>query len=95
MQFPSTLARAACRSQISMSVTQCGYDGCGFVGHFYHQDHRFSVTAMTNSVGQVVEQYAYDSHGKWTTVIDDADFEQKQNRTGVFFVGRALVSPSP
>ena len=34
--------------------------------HYFHQNHLYSVAAMTNSAGAVVERYRYDAYGKRT-----------------------------
>jgi len=34
--------------------------------HYFHQNHLYSVAAMTNSTGAVVERYRYDAYGKRT-----------------------------
>ena len=33
--------------------------------HYFHQSHIYSVAAMTNSVGAVVERYRYGAKGAW------------------------------
>jgi len=34
--------------------------------HYFHQNHLYSVAAMTDSVGAVVERYRYDAYGRRT-----------------------------
>jgi len=34
--------------------------------HYFHQNHLYSVAAMTSSAGAVVERYRYDAYGKRT-----------------------------
>jgi len=34
--------------------------------HYFHQNHLYSVAAMTSSTGAVVERYRYDAYGKRT-----------------------------
>ena len=56
---------------------------------YLHKDHIGSITAITDEQGQVVEQFAYDPHGKRRVAFDWSDtpvqiyaFETKRSFTG-------------
>jgi RHS repeat-associated protein len=44
--------------------------GAGVVAsrYFYHANHLYSVAALTDSAGEVVERYSYDAHGRRTVL---------------------------
>jgi len=56
--------------------------------HYFHQNHLYSVAAMTNSTGAVVERYRYDAYGKRTvtnaagTTIAASTIGQQRGFTG-------------
>jgi len=58
--------------------------------HYFHQNHLYSVAAMTNSVGAVVERYRYDAYGKRTvtnaagTTIAASTIGQQRGFTGYY-----------
>ena len=49
--------------------------------YYYHTDHLGSIVAITNSGGQVVQQYRYDTYGNIVSVLDP-NFEQPYAFTG-------------
>jgi len=57
---------------------------------YFHQNHLYSVAAMTNSVGAVVERYRYDAYGKRTvtnaagTTIAASTIGQQRGFTGYY-----------
>jgi len=58
--------------------------------HYFHQNHLYSVAAMTNSTGAVVERYRYDAYGKRTvtnaagTPIAASTIGQQRGFTGYY-----------
>jgi len=58
--------------------------------HYFHQNHLYSVAAMTSSVGAVVERYRYDAYGKRTvtnaagTPIAASTIGQQRGFTGYY-----------
>jgi len=50
--------------------------------HYFHLNHLYSVAAMTNSVGAVVERYRYDAYGKRTVT----------NAAGTIVLGQSAVA---
>ena len=58
--------------------------------HYFHQNHLYSVAAMTNSSGAVVERYRYDAHGKRTILAADGTTVRTVSSYGnqIGFTGR-------
>lgn len=54
-------------------------DGARF---FLHHNHLFSVGALTNAAGAVVERYAYSAYGDRETVLEDVTVAQQVGTTG-------------
>jgi len=58
--------------------------------HYFHQNHLYSVAAMTSSTGAVVERYRYDAYGKRTvtnaagTPIAASTIGQQRGFTGYY-----------
>jgi len=75
---------------------------------FYHQNHLYSVMAMTNSTGTVVERYRYDAYGKRTvtnaagtpiaasTVGNQVGFTGRYHdvETGLLYYRNRMANPS-
>jgi len=61
--------------------------------HYFHQNHLYSVAAMTSSTGAVVERYRYDAYGKRTvtnaggTPIAASTIGQQRGFTGYYLDG--------
>jgi len=61
--------------------------------HYFHQNHLYSVAAMTDSTGAVVERYRYDAYGKRTvtnaggTPIATSTIGQAHGFTGCYLDG--------
>lgn len=46
--------------------------------YYLHRDHRYSVSAVTDSSGAVVERYTYDAYGKVTVRNADGSLKSSQ-----------------
>jgi len=55
--------------------------------YFYHRNHLYSVAAITNNAGGIVERYGYDAYGQRETVVDNAPAALEQ---AYGFTGRRL-----
>jgi len=76
--------------------------------HYFHQNHLYSVAAMTDSTGAVVERYRYDAYGKRTvtnaggTPIAASTIGQQRGftgyyldaETGLYYARARMYSPS-
>ena len=64
------------------------------VKYYYHQNHLYSVMAMTDASGAVVERYRYDAYGKQTVFSPDGTTVRATSSVGnsVGFTGRTVDS---
>jgi RHS repeat-associated protein len=66
-------------SPVYIDALLCRDSGTGLATrHYFQHDHRYSVSAITNSAGQVVERYTYDAYGKIT--VRDAAGDPKASQ---------------
>jgi len=58
--------------------------------HYFHQNHLYSVSAMTDGAGAVVERYRYDAYGKRTVLAADGATVRASSSHGMHtgFTGR-------
>ena len=62
--------------------------------YYYHANHLYSVAALTNNVGVVVERYRYDAYGQRTVLAADGITTRTASNYGnqIGFTGRYLDS---
>jgi len=60
--------------------------------YYYHANHLYSVAALTNNAGTVVERYRYDAYGQRTTLAADGTTVRAQSNYGqqIAFTGQYL-----
>jgi len=60
--------------------------------YYYHANHLYSVAALTNQAGAVVERYRYDAYGQRTVLASDGIITRAASNYGnqVGFTGRYL-----
>jgi RHS repeat-associated protein len=74
--------------------------GVGGGDYYYHKNHQGSITAITNSTGNVAKQYNYDAFGKrifesGPLLVDEPAYTARQihDRTGLYYYRNRFYYP--